>query len=47
MDNYQPDSIICSILVLMKNGMVQMIMWVTTHNVILCVTTTLHMLVLV
>ena len=47
MDNYQPDGVIHSVQALMKNYMVQMIMWVTTHNVMLCVTINLPIVVLV
>ena len=42
MDSYKTDGVICSMQALMQNGIVQMIRWVTTHNVTLCVTTTLN-----
>ena len=46
MDNFQPDEVIHSVQSLMKNDTVWIILWVTTHNVILYVTTTLPTVVL-
>ena len=45
-DYYQVDSIMHVVQALIKTGMVQMIMYITTHNVILCVTIILPKVVL-
>ena len=45
-DNYQADVVMCNMQVFMQNGMIWMIMQVTTYNVILCVTLALPTVVL-
>ena len=43
---YQPNGVIGSVQALTKNDAVWIKLWVTAHNVILCVTMTLPMVVL-